>query len=117
MPAWPASLPQLVLAQGYRETFAKTAVRTSMDAGPAKVRRRFTAGTRDFAVSLRLTPAQAATLEGFFDATTAGGSLAFDWTHPRTGTAVAFRFIGEPQLTAVNRGQQYQASMRLEILP
>lgn len=117
MIVWPASLPQRVLAQGYAETFPKTAVRTQMDAGPDKVRRRFTAAVRDFEVSLRLTPAQAATLESFFDSTTAGGALAFDWTHPRTGDAVSFRFKGAPRLTAVARGQRYQAALSLEILP
>ena len=117
MIVWPASLPQRVLAQGYAETFPDTVARAKMDAGPDKVRRRFTAAARDFEGSLRLTPAQAATLESFFHSDTAGGSLAFDWSHPRTGAAVSFRFKGAPRLTAIERGQRYQASLRLEILP
>ena len=44
MTAWPSSLPDHVLQQGHNESLANVTSRSQMDAGPAKVRRRFTAG-------------------------------------------------------------------------
>ena len=41
---WPATLPQEILAEGYEEGLPDVLVRTKMDAGPDKVRRRATAG-------------------------------------------------------------------------
>ena len=84
MPAWPASLPQAPLARGYQEAFGDTTLRTQMDAGPDKLRRRFTAGVDSFTTLLRLTKTQAATFESFYKTDTAGGTLAFTWVHPRT---------------------------------
>lgn len=44
MPNWPETLPQSPLLDGWRETPADNTVRTAMEAGPAKVRARGTAG-------------------------------------------------------------------------
>ncbi len=114
---WPASLPQEPLTQGFSEQAPSTAIRSQMEAGPPKVRRRFTAGVRNIECQLRLTPAQVDTLDAFFGSTVAGGALPFDWKHPRGGTAVTFRFVEPPSYTPVARGTLWQASLRLEILP
>ena len=39
---WPAGLPQRPSVGGYQERFTETALRTPMEAGAAKLRRRFT---------------------------------------------------------------------------
>jgi hypothetical protein len=39
---WPAGLPQCPSVGGYQERFTETALRTPMEAGVAKLRRRFT---------------------------------------------------------------------------
>ncbi len=116
-PVWPATLPQEPLAQGYAERAPDTVIRTQMEAGPPKVRRRFTAGVRSIECRLRLIPAQVDTLDAFFNTTVAGGALPFDWKHPRTGTAVTFRFVEPPSYAPVARGALWQASLRLEVLP
>lgn len=94
MPVWPTtgSFPQVVMYEGYQEDVPLTTVRTTMDTGPQKVRRRFTAGPRPFKVQLALTTAQVATLDDFFVNTCYGGALSFTWTHPRTGAGGTFRF-------------------------
>jgi len=46
-----------------------------------------------------------------------GGSLPFDWKHPRTGTAQTFRWVEPPTYTPLARGTRWQATLRLEILP
>jgi hypothetical protein len=93
MPAsWPSSLPVYVLEQGYAEKLPEQTIETQVDAGIAKVRRRYTAANRMFNITLQLSNAQAETFETFYESTLAGGSLPFDWRHPRYGTAVTFRF-------------------------
>ncbi|QLH37711.1 MAG: hypothetical protein HWD60_00095 [Defluviicoccus sp.] len=42
---WPSSLPQKPLVDGFSETAPNLVVRSPMDVGPAKVRRRATAGS------------------------------------------------------------------------
>lgn len=116
MPAWPASLPQTPAWETNQETPPELALRTQMDAGPAKLRRRFTAGARDFSLQLRLVAAQVATLDNFFINTLAGGTLPFDWLHPRTSAAVQFRFKSPPGYSELG-GTVYQVSLELEVLP
>jgi hypothetical protein len=121
MPTWPASLPQQPLIDGYQESTPNTLVRTQMDKGPDKVRRRFTAGTRTFAVQFLLDETQTATLETFIEDDLEGGALQFDHTHPRTGASVSFRIVPVSQdalVTYANTGGVfYRVQMQLEILP
>ena len=114
---WPATLPQEPLADGYSEQAPNTVLRSQMEAGPPKLRRRFTAGVRTIECQLRLTPAEVADLDLFFTETVAGGSLPFDWKHPRTGTAQTFRWVEPPTYTPLARGTRWRATLRLEILP
>ncbi len=115
-PVWPASLPQRVDRQGYRELPPETTIRTEMDAGPAKVRRRFTAGVRDFRVQLRLDGSQTTTLDDFYLQSCAGGAQPFDWVHPRTQAAATFRFAAPPVYSYLG-GDYWQARLDLELLP
>lgn len=116
-PVWPASLPQDVLVEGYDEAMPDLALRTEMDAGPAKVRRRFTAGVRTFKVGSAMTRAQVATLDTFFVTTVQGGALSFDWTHPRTQAAATFRFTRPPRTAPEAGGQRWRVELELEIMP
>lgn len=121
MATWPLSLPQDILINGYEEQVPNTLIRSSMSHGPAKVRRRTTAGVRMFGAQMLLTKAQVATLDGFIVSTTNGGADAFDWEHPRTGASVSFRFVPLDD-TAVARynaisDDLYRAQLKLEILP
>jgi hypothetical protein len=121
MPTWPSSLPQDVLVQGYEEGPPNTLVRTEMDQGPDKVRRRSTAGTRTFAAQAIMTKAQVATLDSFILDDLSGGALRFDWVHPRTQASVSFRFvpIDEQRIVTYSAlgGDVYRVQMQLEILP
>lgn len=113
--AWPADLPQHVREEGYAEHPQDTTIRSPMDAGPAKVRRRFTAPIDTFDIEMILTPAQAETLREFCRDTLAGGSLEFDWLHPRTQEAVTMRFLAPPELSPADGF--YSASISVEVLP
>jgi hypothetical protein len=104
---------------GYEEQLADTSLRTQMDAGPAKVRRRFTAGVTTFQVSLPMTTAQVATFETFFSTTIAGGALAFDWVHPRTRAAVSMRIVTPPppKIRPEAGAKTWTVGFSVEILP
>ena len=116
-PTWPAGLPELVAVDGYEERPPDTALRTRMDAGPAKVRRRFTAGTRPLSVQLDIDAAQVETLDSFYMAALQGGALAFDWTHPRTQAAATLRFLRPPVYRPRTSDAAWRATLELEILP
>ncbi len=112
---WPAGLPQLPL-YGWSESLGKTFARFETDAGPAQQRHRYTAAVRKFSMPLALTEAQMDTLDTFYTTTTSGGSLAFDWQHPRTGATESFRFTEELSSVETNPGL-YRVNLALEMLP
>jgi hypothetical protein len=114
--SWPSDLPDQPLKRGYEEGPPNVALRTQMDAGPDKIRRRTTAGPRQIAVQFRLSPSQLETLDTFYTDTLEGGTLRFDWTHPRTGTSVEFRFVEPPSYQAL-RADRYRVQAQLEIMP
>lgn len=116
MPTWPESLPQEPGADGFQETAPNLVVRTQMDAGPPKVRRRFTAGVRTFAMRFVLSEDQVDTLDAFFIEDCAGGAIPFDWKHPRTNAPASFRFVEPPTYTSLG-GDCWSANVSVELLP
>lgn len=117
MPSWPGTLPTGPEWSSYQETSPNVALRTPMDVGPPKVRRRSTAGIRPFTMTFLLTQAQVATLDTFYQTTLTGGTASFDsLTHPRTAAAATFRFVTPPQYQALGPNV-YRASCQMEILP
>ena len=44
MPAWPGTLPDFVLRDGYEEGFKNLVIRSQQDSGATKRRRRFSDG-------------------------------------------------------------------------
>lgn len=122
MAVWPGTLPQRLLQNpGLTESPPDTRLETEMDAGPAKVRNRFTAAPRPIRGAIGLTLAQRATLETFFITTLHNGVDRFDWIHPTTGSAATFRFkrTGEgPGIVYRQAEPDYVvAELTLEIVP
>lgn len=115
MAMWPATLPAPSI-NSFQETPPDNLIRSNMDKGPAKVRRRTTANVRPIQFTLMLTEAQVAILDTFFNTTVFGGAEEFDYTHPRTGDAVSARFVSPPQYME-KEGVVYGASISLEIMP
>lgn len=114
MADWPTTLPN-PLSEGYSETPPNIILRTEMDSGIAKIRRRYTAGVRQLSLSWLLTKTQVGTVDTFYVTTTLYGSLSFNITNPRTGTAVVARFKAPPDYSAVDINGR--VSVKLEILP
>jgi len=118
---WPISLPTAPLLRGLTEKRPDLTTRFSTDVGPAKVRARGTVGVTTFPCELLLTGTLVTTFDAFFYTTLAGGALTFDWTHPRLGTTVSFRFVGPPEYTPAAPRQagaeRYRVKFTLEIVP
>lgn len=119
MPTWPTELPQSPDLQGYSERPKSQVLRTSMDAGPAKTRRRFSAATREIPVRFMLTRAQAELFEQWFETDLQAGSLPFDVPQPRTGAVVSVLIAGDPpyQLNPMGSGMWWSLSCTFEVQP
>jgi len=115
MLVWPVSLPQAPLI-GHVERAPDLVVRTTMDAGPDKVRRRFTAGVRPLTMTMIVDESQFSTLDDFFVTTLAGGVLSFDLTVPSTGLTERMRFVGPPEYVLATP-TKWRVRLDLEVLP
>lgn len=118
---WPPSLPSPKV-DDLTESAVELGLRTSMDAGLPKMRRRFTAAPRPISCSLVLTRAQVATLDTFFVDTLEGGTGTFDWIDHRTGDDAVYRFTARPQYRPRAPRQAvgteiWRATLELEIIP
>ncbi len=143
-PIWPAMLPQYLLTRNYKEAAPSLTVRTQMDAGPAKVRRRFTAGVRMVEGMIVCDEDQLDALDDFYVNDCAGGALSFSWTMQRRQRDTAspaipdsdtsqvgdtsllalifvglntFRFAKPPEYADAGDGRHYEVTLYLEILP
>ncbi|MHB8109755.1 MAG: hypothetical protein ACYDHW_06955 [Syntrophorhabdaceae bacterium] len=117
IPAWPGTLPQRLLISGYGESLPNTLLRTSMDMGPAKQRRRGAAGATPINGKLILTSTERTAFLTFFNTTLLGGSLRFSWVDPVDGvTANEMRFTETPSISAIS-GNLFEVNMSLEIMP
>lgn len=120
MAAWPASLPQNQFLN-LTDLRQDARVRTKMDAGPAKMRPRFTAAVRTVVTPLVLDGTQRQAFDSFWINDTQEGSLSFSWTDPVTDEAVNFRFVAPPAWKLVTGGSTanrlWQADLHLEVMP
>ena len=82
IPSWPADLPQNILAQGYKGELPNNLLRTSMDVGPAQVRRRGTVAVEPVTGNILVTPTELAALIAFYETTLLDGTLRFKWHGP-----------------------------------
>lgn len=112
MTVWP-DIPA-PLQDSYQESRGDNTIRSQVERGTAKVRRRTLATPDMVSFSVLLTTAQAATFEDFYDIDVKSGSLSFDMTHPRTGETRQFRFKAPPSYVPV--GKLWRVSVSLELL-
>jgi hypothetical protein len=124
IPSWPVTLPQKLTIDDFQQTLPDVLIKTDMDAGPPKVRRRFTAGIASVEGHIYVTSAQLETLIDFYNLSLLGGSLRFAWLDPTFQEYAEMRFTKPPTWQSINDdinvGYQYydyDVSMNLEILP
>lgn len=117
MAAWPSELYNCILRSTLKEKAANNLLRTNMDVGPAKVRRRTTANVRPFSFALKCTSNQVDILLAFFNNDIFGGADEFDFVHPRTGASLRVRWAGDPPEYQDEDGILYDIPIMLEIMP
>jgi hypothetical protein len=116
MPSFPSSLPPFQVS-GYSESPAKLVIRSQMDQGPAKTRRRSTAGVKPVKIETPpYTAAQVAVFDDFFVDDIASGASTFTMENPRTETTETFRFVSEPVYTALEN-EMFRITLDLEQMP
>lgn len=114
---WPASLPPRPAVRGrYEESPPDVLIRTQMEVGPPKVRRRFTAGIRPIACTVRLTTDQKHALDDFFVEDLNYGVEKFSWVHPTRGTPAVYQFRRPPVFTVLDQGI-WEAALELDLWP
>ncbi len=115
---WPSTLPQKPKTD-YSESSGALILRTSMDSGPAKMRRR---GQRpdNLSVTYMLSSEQVSTLETFVK-DSLKGTTRFGYPHPRLETVVEARIVPQQDggLYSINYvlPDLWSVSLTLEILP
>lgn len=118
MSTWPTTLPALNFphaAHNYQREPQDPTLRTPMDAGPAKVRRRYTAVPVTISFTTLLSDAQYATEQAFYN-DTVKATGRFDWTDPATQQTATFRYVTPTSAVAAGGGF-WRATFNLEILP
>ena len=109
---WPAELPQVLILDGLTAKRKSAVVRTEMDAGPAKQRRRYTISTKEFSGAMLVTEEQRAILEAFYNDVLAAGVLRFVMKDPQTLEYAEFRFLDEYEEESVDG--HWKITMSLE---
>jgi hypothetical protein len=111
---WPTSLP--ACAETYTEKAEPVTVRTNVEEGPPKVRRRFTVRILRAQVGMQMTIAQRNILDSFFYVELNGGVGRFTFTHPWTQQVVDWRFVEAPDF-ANNGPLGVSVTMVWEMMP
>lgn len=118
MATYPSNLPFFDMRAGYGEAAPGGILRTGMDAGPAKMRRRSSSVPSRFSgTTAPMSAAQLADFQEWVRASIAGGAISFTAAHPVTQAVTRFRFADASQPYSVTAtGQGYAITAELEIL-
>jgi len=108
---WPEYLPAGLLEEGFSRQPQSNVIRTAMDAGPKKQRRRYTAGTVKYSGKQVFDLAELAVFEQFYHNVIADGVLRFNFDDPVTGEKAEFRFTEDPVTRAVEGLFEVQMSL------
>jgi hypothetical protein len=113
MAAWPAILPQGFL-RGFSVQPKDSVLRTQMDVGPNKLRRRVTYSGLDISGEIICSQSQVEALEIFYLETTRSGTQWFTMRTPHHDRDYEARFL-EPPETVWRGGNVFQISIKLEM--
>lgn len=118
MANWPSSLPPSPIDDGLSYTPRDGIIRTQMEAGPEKRRRRFTAVGEDVTMRVPVDLAQSQVLDAFFQDELHGGVDEFQWKHfKRAGfPSCYYTFKAPPQYQRIG-GNVWIAQLELYRMP
>ena len=113
---FPVALQDKLNEAGFSQSLGETAIRSSMEIGLDKVRRRYTKRIDTFSCTINLTLSEYSTFNTFFDTTLAGGTKTFNYEHPLSQTTAEFRFTKPPRIAPLG-GTYFRVSMEWEEIP
>ena len=120
MPAtWPATLPQDLRVEGFRQGLGERRRFSATDTGPGKVFGRTSAVADPLDGTMLMTAAQLADFEAFLLGTLDRAALPFTFPDPRSGSGtllVRIRTDSMPEWAAIHGGL-FRVSLPLEVLP
>ena len=111
---WPELLPADFLAEGLSIQPQSNVIRTTMDAGPKKARRRYTARTVNFSGKQRFDDDELAVFEQFYHVVLADGVLRFNYIDPIFNQMTEFRFTEDYSTTEI--GGLFEVTLPMERL-
>ena len=97
--SWPSSIQQAFNSGSFRLSDEDNVIRSEVEMGKPKRRRRYTASRETFTGSFIVDSTGYATFKAFFNTTLVAGSLPFTHDHPITGTSTDFEFLGPYQIS------------------
>jgi len=110
---WPPGLQQFLQTGEFGQSQQNTNIRTNVETGPIKQRRRFTQPMTDMKCMIWVPHADYAIFLDFYNITLQNGTLEFDFDDPITGFPTVWRFKGPPATSQVG-GATYKISMQWE---
>jgi hypothetical protein len=113
MTAWPGTLPQHFLKDGFKDSEPNLAVLFQTDTGPPLVRRRATAGMRQISGAMKITGAQKVILRQFYQ-DYCGSEI--DFPDPDTGATIQIIFMEEPSFEAMG-GLFQKVGLKFGVMP
>jgi hypothetical protein len=114
--AWPGTLPSFLESDGFDYKMGNNAIRTDMEVGLAKMRKRYTKQIDTLTSTMKIDRTQYSVLNTFYQTTLNGGVLPFNFTDPLTLVTSDYRFTGSPTIKALG-GNYFAATFGWEKLP
>ncbi len=116
MATWPGSLPG-PMKEPFNEALDDTVIRTSMDTGPTKRRRRYTARKDMLNLVYRLDLTQLAIFRTFYGTTINDGLTEYDMEHPVTEATITVAIMSPVKFVNVGASDIYEIAFSVEIQP
>lgn len=112
---WPSTVPSCFILGSQNENIGDGLLRSQMDTGPAKIRRRSSAMPSTLSGSIKMSGAEIDALKAFVVGTLMGGALPFNFPNQRGGTSLV-RLAAMPTWQRVT-GDTYLVGFSFEVLP
>jgi hypothetical protein len=117
---WPSNIPQVFQKNSFDEAPRSGVIRTEMETGAQKVRRRFTATVTEWAGSMIMTTAELTSFRTFYKTTSAYGSLRFNFPDQfnLSGPTVEARFLVDGNPYSIRQDGEtldWEVSFTLEV--
>ena len=112
---FPPNLPQCFQIEGFAYQNIANTIRSEVEVGIPKVRRRYTVAYGQATGSLVLTKSELRDFLAFYHTILTGGVRRFSFKDPITDTVRDFRFIEAPLITPIG-ATHWRAALQLEVL-